>query len=124
MKGKPYVSIKEGMQVVITRVVKTANTNIGENLVGRMFTIASVQMDGRTHNRYVSNVLLVDKKGSRYHAILDQLESCNPNYEPDGEFKVCIACGATFHESELRRVKGLSNLKSCPVCSTINCTES
>jgi hypothetical protein len=120
----PLVTIEQGTQVVITKVVRNQLSSITEKDVGRMFRVESHHMDGRQHNRYVSHVSLRDRAGNRHTAIIDQIALCNPNYEPSGKFMVCIACGATFDETKLKNVRGLKDEKACPVCRTLDCTNS
>lgn len=120
----PLVTIEPGTQVIVTKIVHNQMSSIRENHIGRMFRVETYHLEGRQHNRYVAYVTLKDKQGKSHNAVVDQIALCNPNYEPAGEFIVCIACGATFDEGRLKNVRGLPDEKACPGCSALDCTNS
>ncbi len=115
----PFANIEPGSQVIVTKRVLHGRSNLLDEHVGQLFTIYDVEWDGRNHNRFVSCVYVRDKAGTTYRAIVDQLASVNPNYEPLGELIVCTSCGVTIYEDELAPIRGL-DLKMCPHCKTID----
>lgn len=119
----PYVNIEIGSNVIVTKRVLHSKSNVPLDMIGKMFAVQELEYDGRQHNKYVSCIYIRDKKGNQYKAIVDQLASVNPNYEPEGDIIVCTACGATMYDEDLKTVRGLDE-RACPNCGTINCTES
>lgn len=120
---KPLISIKPGTKVVIKCKAHTNLSQVADKDVGKMFTVKSVDMDGRKHNRYVSGIVLENKKGRKIRASIDELSLCNPNYEPEGEFLVCVGCGATIAESALNKMRNIG-VMACPKCKMLEPTES
>lgn len=121
---KTLCTLKAGMKVTVWRKTHSEFSTITDIQIGKMFTVKHIEEAGRKHNRYVAFVTLVGAKGKECRACLDELARCNPNFEPEGEFIVCVGCGATVADSDLRGVKDMPELTACPSCGMINPTVS
>lgn len=119
----PITSIQVNDKVVITKTVDHRMSNIKERNVGKTYSVEDIFWGGRKHNRFIEAVLLSDKNGNNYKAIVDQLASINPNYEPDSELITCTSCGVTILEKDLEFIKSIS-AKRCPYCGAIDPEES
>jgi len=121
----PKNTLKPGCKVVVTRVVKHGLTSVTEKDVGKHFTVKGVDLDGRSHNRYIASVTLVRKDGYSVRAIVDQLASCTPNFEPGEDYIVCLGCGATFSRDKIQNVRRFGKQQgACPFCGTLDCDQS
>ena len=120
---KPYTTLKKGMQVTVVRKTHTNLSQITDKQIGNRYTIMNFDYDGRQHNKYIAYVYLRDKDGLDIRAAIDELATMNPNFEPTGEFIVCVGCGATVQESNLKILKSIE-LKACPKCNMLKPTES
>lgn len=104
---------------MVTKFVNHNQSQVRKQHVGKIFTVADFGWDGRAHNRYVAFVVITNKNGESYRAVVDQLASLTPNYEPMGDIIVCTSCGVTIFETDLRSIRGLDE-KSCPHCGALD----
>ncbi|MCI0559895.1 MAG: hypothetical protein MN733_15500 [Nitrososphaera sp.] len=123
MNSNPPLSLEIGSRVIVTKRVFNSHSSIPTNMVNTIFTVEDFTFDGRKHNRYISSVILRAKDGNKYAAVVDQLSTLNPNFEPAGELITCTSCGGTCKESDLKIVKGIDE-KACPFCNTLDCMDS
>jgi hypothetical protein len=121
---KPYTTLKRDDVVVVWRRAESQLSNVSAGDIGKMFTVKVVEYDGRHHNKYISSIFLRGKDGKEIRACIDELARCNPNFEPEGEYIVCIGCGAAVADIDLKIVKHLDNIKSCPACGILEPTSS
>lgn len=121
---KPYTTLKRNDIVVIHRKTQSQLSNVTENDIGKMFTVITIEHDGRRHNQYIASVYLRSKSGHEIRACIDEMAKCNPNFEPEGEYIVCVGCGATVTDTDLRTIKYLDGVKSCPSCGILDPTSS
>jgi hypothetical protein len=115
----PFVSIKKGMHVIVNNKSHIELSTVTKADIGKIFSIVRYDICGRRHNKYISTLHLSDKSGRQIRACIDELSLCSPNFEPEGNFIVCISCGAHIAESDLVNIKQLGNIKSCPACGVL-----
>ena len=120
----PYTTLKKGTKVVVHRKSYTEHSGLKTEDVGKIFTVHAWETQGRRHNRYISQVYLKSSKHGDRTATVGEIALCNPNYEPEGEFIVCVGCGATVAETHLKTMKQLANVRSCPSCGMLDPTVS
>lgn len=120
----PFTTLKAGMSVGVCRKVASNQSRIREQDIGRVFKVTGWDCLGRQHNRYIACVYLDDGKGYKTRAVIPELATINPNFEPEGEFVVCVGCGATVSEDNLRTRPRLRNIKACPACGMLEPHES
>lgn len=120
----PYTTLEKGVRVVVHRKAYSELSTIRMDDVGKTFEVSGWNCEGRHHNRYISSVYLKSKLHGDRRAIVGELSLCNPNYEPEGEFLVCVGCGATVAEPHLKTLKMLANKRTCPSCGMMDPTVS
>jgi len=116
---KPYSTLKMGNNVVVYQKSQSQLSTVSASDVGKMFKVINIDYSGRAHNKYISSIYLRNNAGREIRACIDELARCNANYEPEGEFLVCVGCGSTFSEIDLIEVSFTSDVKSCPVCGML-----
>ena len=121
---KQFCTLHKDTKVVVYRKTHTELSTIVKADVGRMFTVTNIEHAGRKHNKFVAYVYLRGSGGEERRACVDELARCNPNFEPEGEYIVCVGCGATMSDSDLKSLKGLPNIKTCPSCGMLEPTVS
>jgi len=121
---KPYTTLRRDDVVVIWRKTQSHLSNVTSADIGKIFTVTSIEHDGRRHNKYIANIRLCNKQGREIHACIDEVARCNPNFEPEGKYIVCVGCGATITDIELKNTKHLDGIKSCPSCGILEPTSS
>ena len=121
---KPFTTLKRNNEVIVWRKTQSNLSTVVAKDVGKVFTVTSFEYGGRRHNKFISFVYLMDKTGRKVCACVDELSRCNPNFEPDGKFLVCVGCGALVTETELKPVKHLEGESSCPSCGILDPTSS
>ena len=119
-----YTTLAKQMRVGISKNVANMNSNVTDGHIGKIYTITGWDTNGREHNKYISCVHLQDADGNRVRAVVSELATLNPHYEPEGNFLVCVGCGATISELDLKMNKHLRNIKSCPACGMLEPHES
>jgi hypothetical protein len=119
---KPFTTLKRNDKVVIWRNTHSQLSTVEKQDIGKVFTISGVEYDGRRHNKYISYVYLIGRKHREVRATVDELAQCNPNFEPEGEYIVCVGCGATMPEDNLKIIKQLDNVQACPSCGILEPT--
>lgn len=119
MKPHPYTTISKDLKVTIVRKSHYEYSNVQPKHIGKSFLVTGVDYGGRTHNRYICCVYLSSKIHGDIRATIDEIALLNPNLEPDGEFVVCVGCGASMAESELKVLKYLGNIKACLACGML-----
>lgn len=121
---KPFTTLQRNNIVIVWRKTQSQLSSVQDRDIGKVFIVQNVEYDGRRHNQYICNVLLRNKEGREIRACVDEIARCNPNFEPEGEYVVCIGCGATIADIDLKTIKHLNNVKSCPSCGTLEPTSS
>ena len=121
---KQYCTLKKDTKVIVYRKTQTELSTVTKEDVGKMFTVANTEHAGRKHNRFIAYVYLRGVKGAERRASVDELARCNPNFEPEGEYIVCVGCGATMSDSDLGVLKGMPEISVCPSCGMLEPTVS
>ena len=120
----PYTTLRRHDTVVVYKKTQTQISSVTEDDIGKVFQVQSIELDGRRHNKYIATVYLRNKTGHEVRACIDELARCNPNFEPEGEYIVCVGCGATITDIDLKTIKYLDGIKSCPSCGILEPTVS
>ncbi len=121
---KPFTTLRRDNIVVIWRNSHTQLSTVQDEDVNKVFTVVSIEYDGRKHNKYISSIFLRSKSGREVRATIDEIARCNPNFEPEGEYLVCLGCGSTMTDSDCKIIKHLNNMKACPSCGVLEPTVS
>jgi hypothetical protein len=120
----PFTTLVEGQKVAIVRKVHSEYSNVCKDHFNKIFTVRAFDYGGRAHNRYICAVYLIHPKFGQVSTTLDELALLNPNGEPEGEFVVCVGCGASMASSELKVLQHLRNITACPSCGILEPQES
>lgn len=120
----PFSTIVQGLKVVIIRKVWSDNSGIRSEHIGHVFTVRSFDYGGRTHNKYISSIIVHSPKFGNLCAVIDELSLLNPNCEPEGEFTVCVGCGASMAECDMPVMHHIRGMRACPSCGILEPHES
>lgn len=120
---KPFTTLKRDMKVIVYRKTSSSLSTVEQCDIDKMFTITGFDWEGRRHNYYISYVYL-KTKGREIRASINEIAGCNPNFEPEGNFIICVGCGATVTDSDLKRLPRLNGIVACPSCGMLEPTSS
>lgn len=121
---KPFTTLKRDVVVAVWRKTHSLLSGVETKDIGKVFMVTGIDYDGRRHNKYISYVYLRSKDGREIRACVDELAQCNPNYEPEGEYMVCVGCGATVACAQWKIIKHLGDVQACPSCGILEPTSS
>jgi hypothetical protein len=122
---RPFTTVVEGLKVAVVRKVHSEYSNVVlKDHSKKIFTIKGFDYGGRTHNQYICAIYIYHPSCGQISAVLDELALLNPNGEPEGEFVVCVGCGASMAECDMKVLQHLRGIKACPSCGVLEPQES
>ena len=124
MKPRPFTTLTNGQRVTVIRKTHSEYSSVCPKHIGKLFTIIGIDWSGRAHNNYISSIIIQNSKDGDIRAVVDELSLLNPNFEPEGNFVVCICCGATMNEQDLKIINHLGGITACPSCGVLEPTQS